>query len=95
MDILLGCQFKVNLQIDESNVYEAVNLISSYRALAACDVLRYAEHVSQWDAACSVHLLQVLLTTVLRKCYLVLRRTSPWSCRQSVSSTSPSPTTTT
>ena len=54
------------MQIDESNVYESVNLISSYRALAACDVLRYAEHVSQWDAACSVHLLQVLLTTVLR-----------------------------
>ena len=83
------------MQIDESNVYEAVNLISSYRALAPCDVLRYAEHVSQWDAACSVHLLQVLLTTALRECYLVLRRTSPWSCLPSVSSTSPSPTTTT
>ena len=56
--------------VDETNVYDKVNLLSNMTTLSPLDVLRYAVHVSQFDTECSIHLLQNFTLELSPSCIL-------------------------
>ena len=55
-------------QIDESNVYDCVNILSNYPILPSLDVIRYANHISQFDTICSIHLIQNFILEIPPSC---------------------------
>ena len=59
-------------QIDEQNIYECANFLSSYTQFSTFDLLRYLVHMAKIDTDCALHVLQSLVLDIPPHCLLFL-----------------------
>ena len=59
-------------QIDDQNINECANFLSSYTEFSTLDLLRYLVHIAKLDTECAVHLLQSLVLEIPPHCLLFL-----------------------